>query len=463
MGRTHLNRSSLIVVGILILIRQNTAILEKPPYVCEHYHRELTLQNFYCVIKYKYKISTNKYMKMHNRIPMSVLVFLFCLIGLFYLVEPTVASAATSPLLGDANSFSILAKTLISDADPVNTSIAGDVGLDNAGSNITGLTSAAVAGTIYDTNGTGPDGVIGNDPTLMTSARAANTAAYGDLAIGDNAPSGCTNIPVELGGQTLVPGVYCSGGVFTLTSGVLTLSGTGTWVFQSTATLVTSSGGSIVGGDACSVWWRVPSSATLGTNSYLTGNILALTSITLQSGATLNGRALAQNGAVTLDGNTIVTGTCSSTSINDEDSSDDNDNEEVAIKVTKKADPKVLSAGPGNVTYTYKVTNPGDVSLKHISVKDDKCSPVEFISGDSDHDSKLDKHEEWIYGCTKKVSETETNKATAKGTANHKDVKDTDKASVTVSFPSLPNAGVDPDEAGGDSRWNVFWKKIVSL
>lgn len=275
-------------------------------------------------------------------------LFVFAVAFLLGLTGAMTAQAATSPTLGDADSFSVLAKTAITDATPASTSIAGSVGLDAAGTNITGLTSAAVAGTIYDTNGTGPDSVAGNNPTLMTSARAANTSVYGDLVAGDNAPAGCTNIPVELGGQTLVPGVYCSGDVFTLTSGVLTLSGTGTWVFQSTATLVTSSGGSMVGGDACSVWWRVPSSATLGTNSQLTGNILALTSITMESGADLNGRAFAQNGAVTLSGNTITTATCTATATATVTASPshhkgDNENRHHG----KKATPKLPNAGVG--------------------------------------------------------------------------------------------------------------------
>ena len=102
-------------------------------------------------------------------------------------------------------------------------------------------------------------------------------------------------------------GVYCSGGVFTL-SGTLTLSGTGTWIFQSASTLITSGTANVVGGGSCDVWWRVPSSATLGSGTQLTGNILALTDITIASGATLNGRAFAQTGQVTLSGNTIARG-----------------------------------------------------------------------------------------------------------------------------------------------------------
>lgn len=76
-------------------------------------------------------------------------------------------------------------------------------------------------------------------------------------------------------------------------------------MFRSAATLVTSGTANIVGGDTCDIWWQVPSSATLGTSTSLKGNILALTSITMNTGASLTGRALARNGAVTLGSNTI--------------------------------------------------------------------------------------------------------------------------------------------------------------
>jgi hypothetical protein len=106
-----------------------------------------------------------------------------------------------------------------------------------------------------------------------------------------------------LSGASLPPGVYCAD-TFSLT-GTLTLTGSGVWVFRSGATLVTSGTANIVGGDPCNVWWQVPSSATLGTNTSLIGSILALTSITMNTGATLQGRAQARNGAVTLQSNTI--------------------------------------------------------------------------------------------------------------------------------------------------------------
>jgi len=117
----------------------------------------------------------------------------------------------------------------------------------------------------------------------------------------------------DLVGETLVPGVYCAD-AFEL-SGILTLNGADTdvWVFKSAATLITSGTANVIltsGEEPCYVWWQVTSSATLGTNTSLAGNILALTSISLATGANLDGRALARNAAVTMDQNTITIPIC---------------------------------------------------------------------------------------------------------------------------------------------------------
>ncbi|MHB8564585.1 MAG: DUF3494 domain-containing protein, partial [Acidiferrobacteraceae bacterium] len=120
--------------------------------------------------------------------------------------------------------------------------------------------------------------------------------------------------PANLSGLTLLPGIYTvPAGVSNLT-GTLTLNGMGNanafWVFQMPSTLITSSGSAvnvINTGAGAGLYWNVGSSATLGTTTSFAGNILALTSITLDNGATIsNGRALAHIGAVTLDANTIT-------------------------------------------------------------------------------------------------------------------------------------------------------------
>lgn len=225
-------------------------------------------------------------------------------------MNPLSVSAATSPDLGDAASFAILAGTAITNT-PTSV-ITGDVGLSPAaGSNYSGLTTSEVSGTIYAVDASGPAGAAGNNPTLVNQAKTDLITAYDDLASGANADANCDIATfgtfgsgnVDLSGFSLVPGVYCAD-TFTLT-GTLTLVGSGVWVFRSASTLITSGTANIVGGSACDVWWQVPTSATLGTSTSLIGNILALSSITLTTNASLNGRALARNAAVTLQSNTI--------------------------------------------------------------------------------------------------------------------------------------------------------------
>jgi len=233
-----------------------------------------------------------------------ILVLSFSLVGPILQVSAS-PHVLHAPTLGAADSFSILAATMISDANPSRTTISGDVGSTGGGAAIGVPCTSMLGGSIFSVDAAPIDTCVVNNSTVPGNAQAANTAAFGDLIASDN--STCTTILPELGGQTLVAGVYCSGGVFTL-SGTLTLSGTGTWIFQSASTLITSGTANVVGGGSCDVWWRVPSSATLGSGTQLTGNILALTDITIASGATLNGRAFAQTGQVTLSGNTIARG-----------------------------------------------------------------------------------------------------------------------------------------------------------
>jgi hypothetical protein len=113
----------------------------------------------------------------------------------------------------------------------------------------------------------------------------------------------------ELGGTNPAPGVYTAG-TFAIT-GTLTLTGNATdfWIFQTSTTLITADTSEIIMGGtakAANVYWAVGSSATLGAYSIFKGNIMASASITLNTGANVEGRVLAQTAAVTLDGNTIV-------------------------------------------------------------------------------------------------------------------------------------------------------------
>ena len=207
------------------------------------------------------------------------------------------ASAAGPPAvgLGTATSFAVLAGAGITNTGP--TTINGDAGTYPTTTE-TGFGSVTITGT----NHAGDAVTQGAKTDLVT---AYNTAAG----------SGPT-IPIagNLGGQTLVPGVYNSASSIGLT-GALTLSGgsTDVWIFQAGSTLTTASGSSVVligGAQSCNVFWQIGSSATIGTGSAFKGTIIALSSITVTTGATIDGRALARNGAVTLDTNTITRSTC---------------------------------------------------------------------------------------------------------------------------------------------------------
>ena len=188
-------------------------------------------------------------------------------------------AAATAPSLGEAEPFAVLAGTTVTNTGP--TTITGNLGV-SPGSAITGQSSITLIGETHAAD------------AVALGAQAGNTAAFTTLdQVCDVTYPG---VGQDLVGLTLVPGVYCAS-AFTLT-GTLTLSGSGPYIFKSAATLITSGTANVVGGDPCNVWWRVASSATLGTNTSLAGNVLALTSISLAPGA------------VTMDSNTISNAAC---------------------------------------------------------------------------------------------------------------------------------------------------------
>ena len=206
-------------------------------------------------------------------------------------------SAAQAPVgLGTADNFAVLAGQGITNTGP--TTITGDVG------------------TFPNTAETGFGSVTLVPPSTNRDGDAVTQQAKSDLVTAYNDAAGRTPVtqePSDLVGLTLVPGVYDSADGTLANSGSLTLNGAGVYIFQASSTLITSSSSSVVlenGANPCDVFWQVGSSATLGTNSTFVGTIMALTSITVTTGATLQGRVLASNGAVTLDNNTITRSAC---------------------------------------------------------------------------------------------------------------------------------------------------------
>ena len=224
-------------------------------------------------------------------LPLLALLVTLVVAGSAQAAQPTVG-------LGTANSFAVLAGAGITNTGP--TTITGDVGTFPTPAE-TGFGSV----TLHGTNHAGD--------AVTQQAKTDLTTAYNDAA----GRTPISTVGTELGGQTLTAGVYDSAaGTFGIT-GTLTLNGQGNrnavFIFKMASTLITASSSNVSlinGAQSCNVFWQVGSSATLGTSSMFRGNILALTSITATTGATVGGRLLARNGAVTLDTNTITRATC---------------------------------------------------------------------------------------------------------------------------------------------------------
>lgn len=208
---------------------------------------------------------------------------------------PCTLSAQGSLNLGAATSFAILAGTTVANTD--QTTVTGNLGL-SPGSSVSGFPPGIVKGKQHV------------DDTTAAQAKLDLTTAY-------NAAAGKTVAPVSvagnIGGLTLPPGLYKSTSSLDISSGDLTLDAQGdanaVFIFQIASTLTTTSGRQVIlsgGAKAANVYWQVGSSAVLGTTSVFKGTIMANISITLDTGATLEGRAVARTGAVNLQSNVIT-------------------------------------------------------------------------------------------------------------------------------------------------------------
>jgi hypothetical protein len=206
------------------------------------------------------------------------------------------ADAVVVPL-GTSSAFSVLAGSTVTNTG--TTTIDRSVGV-SPGSAITGASTMTIGGTYHQA-----DAVALNAKNDLTTAY--NNARDQTPPIAEDA---------ELGGETLVGGVYNRPAEMALT-GALTLDGANNpnsvWVFQAGSTLTTASASSIVlirGANACNVFWQVGSSATFGTTTHFVGTVMAQASITMNTGATLQGRVLARSAAVNLHNNVITSPTC---------------------------------------------------------------------------------------------------------------------------------------------------------
>jgi hypothetical protein len=204
-----------------------------------------------------------------------------------------IVGTAPAPILGTAATYGILAGSTVTCV--TGGTINADVGV-SPGSTTTGFPPCVITGSTNLAN------------AAAAQAQVDLTAAYNYLA---GLPCGTVVTPADLGGRTLPPGVYCVASSMAVT-GTVTLAGpaSGVWVFQMGSTLTTGTTANIAlsgGALASNVWWQVGSSATLGTGTTFRGNIVALTTITLVDNATMLGRALARNGAVSLGTNNTIT------------------------------------------------------------------------------------------------------------------------------------------------------------
>ena len=211
---------------------------------------------------------------------------------------PTSAGAiGVAVPLGTASSYAVLAGQSVTNTGP--STINGDLGV-SPGTAVSGFPPGTVNGTIHSADAN------------SLQAQSDLTTAYNNAA--GQAPD--ASISGDLGGRTLTAGVYKAPSSIGLT-GTLTLDAQGdpnaVFIFQIGSTLTTASASRVLlvnGAQPCNVYWQVGSSATLGTASTFVGNILALTSITVTTNTTIDGRALARNGSVTLDSDTITRETC---------------------------------------------------------------------------------------------------------------------------------------------------------
>jgi hypothetical protein len=213
--------------------------------------------------------------------------------------------------LGSCAAYAVLAGSLVSDIP--TSAVKGDVGLSPAaGSKITGFGMTEVTGTIFTADATGPAGSV-TAASELTTAKGDLTIAYNDAAGRTPVPSGPFLNPGagDIGGMTLVAGLYKFTSGLSITGSDLTLAGSATdvWIFQVASDLDVGNGIKVIladGASAANVFWQVGTSATLGTTSVFKGTIMADQSITLKTGAVLDGRALASIAAVTLSSNAVT-------------------------------------------------------------------------------------------------------------------------------------------------------------
>lgn len=284
----------------------------------------------------------------HRLVPPLATAGVMALVGALSL--STTAYAATAQVdLGTVGSYSVIAGSTVTNTGP--SQLSGDVGVF-PGEAITGFPPGVQAGTRHAGD------------AVADQAKSDLGIAYRDAA----GRATTESVAGDLVGRTLTSGVYTSSGPLAV-SGTVTLDGENTvgsvFIFQVASTLITASSSRIRlirGADACNVFWQVGSSATLGTNSTFVGTLMALQSISVTTGTVVQGRALARNGAVTLDNNVFSSAACTTA--------------QPTITVTP---PPVVVTSPGPTTTTISpteiVTSPGPTTITSLFPVETVISP----------------------------------------------------------------------------------------
>lgn len=212
------------------------------------------------------------------------------------MVIPIQTTSQPTVVLAGASQLSLLAGSSITNTGATN--ITGDIGL-SPGTSVGGFPPGILNGTLHI-----------ND-NIATQAKLDLTEAYNNAA--GRTSTDIVTLSGNVGGLTLTPGIYKSTSSLAISSGDLTFDAKGNadavFIIQIATTLTTTSGRKVFlsgGALASNIFWQVGSSATFGTTSVFKGTVMAMQSITFDTGATLDGRALARTGAITLAGNTIV-------------------------------------------------------------------------------------------------------------------------------------------------------------
>ena len=344
------------------------------------------------------------------------------LIGLSFVGPSLPVKAATTPSLGSLSNAAILANAFVSNSD----------------ANL--LTGNAMYNTL---GGSGSHTVTGSNISPISEGTMSDfTSLLGNLNAQacdftyDAALTGGTKV---LSG-TLPAGVHCvvnGGAELGAGESSLSLNETGTYIFRVEGTLSAPNNTSVTlsgAADACHVFWTPGGATNLFGGNTFNGSIVSSATIHSGSGNTINGRLLAATSTVDIGVTSVqVPSTCNGV-VTPRRKSSIVFPELPKVAVTVKGQPSALTV-PGNVVYTYTVTNPGVSALRDVRVADTACSTVTYVSGDyGDHE--LQPGEQWMYTCSVLETKTVTHAIVVTGYSGYDMATANTSLTTTVATPA---------------------------